>query len=270
MCDILNEKISLFEVLVKTAYLTQITEPADKLCQYPVAFGSGFIVEFDNDNFFVTADHTLHLDDYRDGSNERTGKDYVVSIFNNYTPPENFLSTIVTPLVGFHYMEQFHLDKPDDLFEPVDLTLCKMNEINFTYPFLTDGVKHKNETINKGERKIKIKKECFSEPRVDKKYFIFGKIRTGIHDNIRMYWENTVKEDLKFNSKVGDYFLFNTPEIIESKEDWEGLSGSAVLSEDGECVGVLCSVNENSKSIWIMPITKVKMLIEVAILQENL
>ncbi len=75
---------------------------------------------------------------------------------------------------------------------------------------------------------------------------------------------------LRFISKAGDYFLFNTPETINDIEEWEGLSGSPVISEDGDCVGVLCSVYENSTSIWVMPISKVKMLIEIAIQQEKL
>ena len=63
--------------------------------------------------------------------------------------------------------------------------------------------------------------------------------------------------------------LFNTKDEIEDETDWEGLSGSPVLSEDGECVGVLCSVNENTKSVWVMTINKVRMLIEVIAHQEN-
>lgn len=100
-------------------------------------------------------------------------------------------------------------------------------------------------------------------------YFVYGQIKTRI-EGIRVEREKTVKECLRFNSKAGDYFFFNTAEIITDLEEWEGLSGSPVISEDGDCVGVLCSVNENSKSIWVMPIAKVKMLIEIAIHQEKL
>lgn len=261
--------ISLYEVLVKTSYQTQITEPDDKECANPVAFGSGFIVEFDGTNFFVTADHTVHLDDYEE-KEERTWKDYVVSIFNNYSPPDNFLSTVVTPLGGFYYMEQFHLDKPDSMPKPVDITVCIMKQKHFQYPFLTTGIKFSNEEIKQGEQKFKIKPECFSEPNTNDTYCVFGAVKTDIKDNIKVEREFTLKHSLKFVSKSGDFYLFNTPNVITDRKDWKGLSGSPVLSEAGDCVGVICDVLENSQSIWVIPMTKVKMLIEVAIQQEAL
>lgn len=267
----MEDKISRNEVLVKTSYLIQITEPDNKDFDKPIGFGSGFIVDYNDERFFVTADHTIHKDDYKGEAEERTWKDYGVAIFNNSVNPDNFLSTVITPLGGFHYMEQFHLDKPQEIPRPFDVTVCKMKPIHFQYPFLTDQVAFTNgETINVGEQKFSIKKECFAEPDMSKNYFIFGKIRVKLIDNIRMDWQNTIKEDLKFVSKSGDFFLFNTPNLITDREEWEGLSGSPLIGEEGECVGVLCAVLENSNSIWVMPISKVKMLIEVAIQQEKL
>lgn len=264
-------EVSLHEVLVKTSYQTQITEPDDKNCENPIAFGSGFIVEYENEVFFVTADHTIHIGDYNNSTEERVWKDYVVSIINNCNPSDNFLSTVVTPLGGFYYLEQFNLDKPNDILKPVDIAVCKMKDINFQYPFLTQEVNFSHgETIKAGEPKFKIKKECFSQPLTNKNYFIFGNVRIEIIDNVRLSRENTIKEYLKFISKSGDYYLFNTSDIIANQQDWEGLSGSPVICEDGECIGVLCSVLENSNSIWVMPISKIKMLIEVAIQQEKL
>lgn len=267
----MQDQVSLHEILVKTSYLTQITEPDNLGLDKPIGFGSGFIVEYDQDKFFVTADHTIHIDDYNGEIEERNWKDYVIAIFNNYTDPTNFLSTIITPLGGFYYMEQFDLDKPQNLPRPVDVSVCKMKDIHFQYPFLTDQVTFTNgEIVNVGEQKFTIRKECFSEPDKEKNYFIFGKINTKLIDNIKMNWQNTIKEALKYKSNSGDFFLFNTQELITGDDEWEGLSGSPVISEEGECVGVLCDVLENSNSIWVMPISKVKMLIEVAIQQEKI
>lgn len=265
-----NEQVTLNEFLVKTSYQTQITEPTDRKCSKPVSFGSGFIVEYDDTKLFVTADHTVHLDDYENDKEERTGKDYIVSIFNNYTPPGNFLSTVVTPLGGFYYMEKFHLDKPIDAPELVDVSICKMKALNFQFPFLTDEVSFPEETIKAKQEKFSIKKECFSDPVSETNYFVYGKVRTKLVETVRLESIPTIKQGLRFISQAGDYLLFNYPEIIGDRLDWEGLSGSAVISEDGECVGVLCSVYENSKSVYVMPVSKVKMLIEVVIQEEQL
>lgn len=267
----MENHISLNELLVKTSYLTQITEPSDKDFARPIGFGSGFIVEYDSANFFVTADHTIHVDDYNGEKEERTWKDYRISIFNNYSDPHNFLSTAITPLAGFYYMEQFHLNKLEDLPKPVDVAVCKMHPINFQYPFLTDRVSFANgEIIDVGEQKLILRKECFSDPVTNKSYFIFGKIRTRLVDGIRMEWQNTLKVTLHFVQKTGDFYLLNTTNIITDKKEWEGLSGSAVISEDGKCIGVLCYVRENSRSIWVMPISKVRMLIDVILQEEQL
>jgi hypothetical protein len=270
MTEIKDERISLFEVLVKTSFQTQITDPSDKKCENPVAFGSGFIVDFDGDKFFVTADHTVHLDDYNKEIDKRTWNDYTISIFNEFSLPDNFLTTVVTPLGGFYYMEQFQLDKPQDAHKPVDIAVCKMKRINFQYPFMTHEVKFPNETIYAGEQKLYITKECFDNPNEFDEYFVFGTIRTKIKDSVRLERVDTIKRGLKYILKSGDYYLLNTPELINDTADWEGLSGSPVLSESGECIGVLCSVNEKTKSIWVMPISMIKMLIEVAIQQEKI
>lgn len=267
----MNEQVSLNEVLVKTSYLTQITEPTNIGLDNPIGFGSGFIVDYNNTKLFVTADHTIHMDDYKFGVEQRTWKDYIVSIFNNYSDPNNFLSTGITPLGGFYYMEKLNLNLPDDMPKPMDISVCIMKEINFKFPFLTNEVRFANgEIIKSGEPKFSIQKECFAEANEEKNYFIFGKIRTKLIDNIRMEWTDTLKESLKFIAKSGDFLLFNTPDFITDYEDWNGLSGSPVFSEDGECVGVLSSVLKDSYSIWVMPILKVKMLIEIAILQEKI
>ncbi len=262
-----NKEVTLHEILVKTSYQTQVNRPSDLHLTNPVAFGSGFIISFYDKSFFVTADHVLHLDDYTEGIKQRNWIDNVVSIFNNVRPENEFLSTIITPLGGFYYMEKFNLDKPDQVSELVDITLCIMKPINFQYPFLTDEVVFTGEIINAGEQKWVIKKECFTLPNVENKYFIFGKIRTKL-EGIILKSEPTLKEDLIFINQIGDYFLFNTNDIIISREDWDGLSGSPVIDINGNCVGVLCSINEKSKSVWVMPFDNVKRLMEVAIQQE--
>jgi hypothetical protein len=145
-----------------------------------------------------------------------------------------------------------------------------MKQKHFQYPFLTTGIKFPNEEIKQGEQKFKIKPECFAEPNTSDTYCVFGTVKTDIKDNIKVEREFTLKHSLKFVSKSGDFYLFNTPNVITDRKDWKGLSGSPVLSESGDCVGVISDVLENSQSIWVMPMTKVKMLIEVAIQQEAL
>jgi len=259
--------IIVLEALVKTSYQIQVTELDDDICANPLAFGSGFIVTYKNEFYFITADHVLHIDDYTDEVNKRTWTDFRISVFNNINPKTDFISTTVTPLSGFYYLEKFDLKKTNYSMEPVDITVCKMSEVNREYPFLTDEVKFENEIINAGEQKFYLREESFALPCKEKEYFVYGKVKTDI-EGIQLKSFGTLKSGLKYIDKAGDYFLLNTQTEISDRDDWEGLSGSPVLSETGECIGVLCSVNEGSKSIWIMPIHNVKILIEIAYNQE--
>ena len=262
------DNLSLLEVLAKTTYQIQITRPHDKECDRPIAFGSGFIINYKSTSFFVTADHNIHLDDY--AINERTGVDNVVSIFNNISNKNDF-STLITPLGGFYYMERFDITKPTEVAELIDVTVCILTkERHFIHPFLTDGVfRDGNPLVKPGERKFIFTEELLAEAKSDEMYFIFGKIKPEMK-GLLLHREDTLKEQLKYVCQVGEYFLFNTPTVIESKEEWAGLSGSPVLSETGNCVGVLCSVNVGTISFFVKPIAKVKLLMDIAIQQEQI
>ena len=87
---------------------------------------------------------------------------------------------------------------------------------------------------------------------------------------LMLYRENTLKENLKYVYKSGDYYLLNTPDIITDIDEWSGLSGSPVFDNHGLCIGVLCSVSPNSNSIWVMPFEKVKLLMDIALMQEQI
>jgi len=261
-----EQQIPLCEVLVKTAYQTQITYPDDKNCEKPIGYGSGFIVRYKNVPFFITADHVIHGDDYH--LKGRTGIDCVISIFNNVRPEADFVSTLVTPLGGFYYMERFDLLKPEDIPELIDISLCIMKPINFQYPFLTEEVHFHEITVKPGEHKYQIPENLLVEPNEEVNYFVYGKIKHQMK-GIVLYREDTLKEGLRYVCKSGDYHLLNTSDVITDYNDWAGLSGSPVLSESGECIGVLCSILENSNSLWVMPVNKIKMLMDIALMQEE-
>ena len=260
--------ITLIEVLAKTSYQVQITELTNKEFDRPIAFGSGFLVNYKNELIFVTADHNIHIEDYE--IYERTGIDNNVSIFNNISKKEEF-STLLTPVGPFYYMEKFDILKPDDKPELFDVAICIVDKKKLKAPFLTEQINdHKGEILVKpNEPKFTFSENQFAEPKKDDDYFIYGKIRPKIK-TVFLHRTDTWKENITFIKKSGDYLLFNTDKIITDEKDWSGLSGSAVLNQDGNCVGVLCSINENTKSIWVKPMEKIKTLMDVAILQEEI
>jgi len=85
-----------------------------------------------------------------------------------------------------------------------------------------------------------------------------------------LHLENAYYEGIEFVGNYGYYILLNTPNLFTYSENWAGLSGSPVINQNGGCIGVLCSVMENSHSIWVKPFEKIKPLLDSRILQENL
>lgn len=261
-----TKELSLCEILVKTSYMVQITTVNDKVFEKPIGYGSGFIIEYKDTKFFITADHVLNIEDYE--KDQRLCHGNIVSIFNNISIPNNY-STIITPLGGFYYMDRFNLAKPNDKPELIDVCLCKLKELNLKYPFLTEEVHFGEVTINQGEKKFCFMENQLVEPNYEMTFFVYGKIRHKIKGLV-LNSQGAIKENLKFVNKNCDYYLFNTPEKIIDGDDWSGLSGSPIINQKGECVGVLCSITLNSKSIWVMPIDKIKMLMDIAIIEEQL
>lgn len=263
-----ESKLTLIEVLAKTSYQVQITKSTNKEFDRPIAFGSGFLVDYKQELIFVTADHNIHFEDYE--LSERTGIDNVASIFNNISKKEDF-STLLTPVGPFYYMEKIDITKPEDKPELFDVAICLIDKMKIKAPFLTEQINdhYGNVLVNPNEPKFTFSEEQMVEATINDQYFIYGKIKPEIK-TVFLHRIDTMKENITFIQQSGDYLLFNTNEIIIDGKDWSGLSGSAVLNQEGNCVGVLCSINEGTKSIWVKSIQKVKVLMDVAILQEKI
>jgi hypothetical protein len=101
-----------------------------------------------------------------------------------------------------------------------------------------------------------LEKDCFG---------YFGYIKQEIIDDKILKAEVTFKLDLKYQGTYNRFHLFNTPEEIRKKEDYEGTSGAPIFNSDGQLVGLVCSVNEGSKSLFAFPIDYCRSLIDISI-----
>lgn len=115
-----ESKLNLIEILAKTSYQVQITKSTNKEFDRPIAFGSGFLVDYKKELIFITADHNIHIEDYE--LSERTGIDNVASIFNNISKKEDF-STLLTPVGPFYFVEKFDITKLEDKPELFDVAI---------------------------------------------------------------------------------------------------------------------------------------------------
>lgn len=265
--ELVEKEFNLIEILAKTNY--QIVICKNQNLENPIAFGSGFFINYKENLFFITADHNIHIEDHK--INERTGIDNHVAILNNISD-KNTLSTLMTPIGGFYYMEKIDFFNPNKKAELFDVAISLINRNEIIAPFVTDEQIQDSEGnifVKKNEEMFEFLEEHIVEPNTNDFYFIKGKTRPKF-TGVMLHRENAYKEGLQFIEKYGDYILLKTKEVISDYEDWAGLSGSPVLNQKGECVGVLCSIIENSQSIWVKPYEKIKPLLDVIILQEQL
>lgn len=266
MKELVEREFPLTEILVKTTYQIVISkEPSFQ--SNPLAFGAGFFINYKEKLFFLTADHNIHIEDHR--INERTGVDNYVGIFNNISNRDNF-STVITPVGGFYYMSSFDISKEDLNMQLLDVAISMVDSTKFVAPFVTDEEIPDQEgkpLVSKNQPKFEFLEEHMIEPSEIDTYYIFGKIRPHFK-GLFLHRDTTFKNELYINS-YGDYLLLNTDKEISDYEDWAGLSGSPVLNQDGKCLGVLCSVNEGTKSIFVKPFSKIVPFMDTIILQEE-
>lgn len=267
MGKLIQREFSITEILVKTTY--QVTISKEKSFQSkPIAWGAGFFINYRGELFFITADHNIHIEDHK--KNERTGIDNHLGVLNNVTDRSK-LSTMITPIGGFYYMESFDISKEDLNPQLIDVAISLVNRELFEAPFLTDeDIKDHDlhSLVSPNEEKFEFLDEHIIEPSCEDLYYIFGKIKPEFK-GLMLHRENTFKNNLKYIDSYGNYLLLNTEEEISDYDDWSGLSGSPVLNQEGKCIGVLCSVTEGTKSVFVKPFKKIIPLLDTIILQES-
>lgn len=261
----IERMFSLTEVLVKTTYQIVISKETSFQSK-PIAWGSGFFINYKDKLFFITADHNIHIEDHK--KNERTGIENHLAVLNNVSDKITF-STMLSPIGGFYYMEKFDISKEDLNPQLVDVAISLVDRTKFQAPFFTDEDIRDGETklVSPNEQKFEFLEEHLTEPRTADTYYVFGKIKPHFK-GLFVHRENTFKNDLKYIDTYGDFMLLNTTQVIVY-EEWAGLSGSPVINQDGKCIGVLCSVNNGTKSVYVKPFSRIKPLLDTIILQEK-
>jgi hypothetical protein len=251
--------LTLNEVLVKTSYFVQSNESGDKEFQdRPAAYGTGFMVLYKGQTFFVTADHVAHVKDHE--LKERSGENNVVGV-HTYTRKE--LTAQVILLSESFYAEKYNIETGK--CELVDVCVTPLTSKQSATPFFTPEIELPERTIHKGEQMLIIAEDGFVEPDKDDTYYVCGHTRPHIKNGIFIEYQKSFKSGLKFMLKDGDHLLFNTEDVITDYEDWAGISGAPILNQEGKCAGIITSVNVDSKMVWGYTVKTITMLMDMAI-----
>ena len=260
----MNESMTIIDALYRTHLQTVMTQKGDKWYK-PIAVGSGFFVQYKNRTFFVTADHTVHLNDYSPQGNSRTGIEYQVNIVNNINTKDRH--SVMTPVGGFTYLDAFNLYNPDNV-GLVDVAACELKTVDIQYPFYTPSMREPDGTIHQQESIVSFVPEAFSTPKEGTECCVFGQVESEVvGDEMR---RTNIIHNLTFSYKSEDVICLDNGTVIDDVKQWAGLSGTPVLDSNGGLVGVLTSVGVGTNKVYGISWTRIKMLLDTIIATDHL
>lgn len=241
----------------------QVVVTKDKEAQRINNWGSGFLFQYRERLFFVTADHVAHFDDFEAG--ERLGKDDYIWVFNNKNA-RGVLATILTPINGLYSFDLFNLDEVlPEIPELKDIAFSIITK-PIEEPFFTSELKDTNDTIlvPAGKEKIIIKEDCVIEIESTDRCIVGGCVLWNTN-GVKLDRCNAIHDGmvLKEINAEGYYVLkYHEPVIVEH---WKGISGAPVFNQVGRLIGMLIEVDENNDTVVVVPMKSIMRLMDYAI-----
>ena len=264
-------------------------------------FGSGFFLMHNDNTYFVTADHLVHLKDH-DSANEtgqRLGIDLIPQIITNIKVKDQ-LASVTIPTSGYYYLtgyqigrEDFETDKDflqgilkvlnnkvdiNDESLPlgariadfVDIAITEIKQPLKCLPLNNKVVDfEKNVIIEEGTPKIFLCTSSIADIDDKHTYIVSGTINNDLKNSCTIYRENVCHNGLQFTEVDTDgNVLLKTPETPNILH-WEGLSGAPVFNDEGFLVGMLLRGPVSDNIITIAPVKKILNFIEQINLQNE-
>jgi hypothetical protein len=233
----------------------------DQSTRTPLQFGSGFVAGYRDRLIVISADHVTRL----------KGKD-VYTLIETGLPSENG-QTLFYNIGGLVFFDAFAVDKVKTMEaaqlalyggEPLDVTFTSMGK---DIKLIQKGFTYLGEEIDEGSKVFPVLEHA-TIPREDGEFGFCGFIHNQVFGEEIIKSEITFQLGLEYKGTYSGYHLFNTPEVIKDKHEFEGTSGAPIFNQEGQLVGLVCNVLENSKSVFAFPIDYCMQLIDLAI--ENL
>jgi hypothetical protein len=231
----------------------------DQQTNQPIQYGSGCLVSYKGKLLVLSVNHVTRLKGIETYALIETG----LPTKEGQTP---FYST--GGLVYFDKFRGLNIDTKDisqitfEEEEPLDITFTS---VKADILLMQKEFEYEGEKITAGQKVI-LNLDLADDPKSEHYFGFFGHIKHDIFDNQIIKSEVTFKLDLSFQSTTKDRFhLFHANEIIKSKKDYAGTSGAPILNQEGQLVGLACSIIVGTKSVFAFPINYCKQLIDISI-----
>lgn len=235
----------------------------------PQFSGSGFILDFEGHKIFVTAGHVATS--HHDGA---FSDDKLLTIQTNTICQDEGTGQagcILVTVGGVVSTTAHRVDMATGDIRTigvVDVSFAQLDSTRTNAPFVTQRITIEGANVQYREPKQCISYDDVIEVNHEDEYSVFGRVHLSFGNSNGQHILNSeviFHTGLKYTGTIRDMVVlkYGKPVVVA---DWKGLSGSPVLNQDGKLIGVACSVDPIANTLHVMPIQKIKPLIQAEIL----
>jgi len=241
---------------------------ADPTYPKPVAFGSACMLVYLDRLFFVSVRHVTDI--------------YGLTTFLETNLPTSDGMPLIKPVGGictFDLLKVKSATKPHELIKMIEalekaisFDKKKKTHLDIAFAEIIPPIELLQPELDfiafkvEAGTKLPLYMDDTVVPEQSERYGFYGKIQQSYDDNdITLKITPTLKHSLGYSHKVGDFYIFTAPDVIKSKEDYEGSSGAPILDSQGRLVALACAVMVGTKVIYGFAIQKCKELIDIAL-----
>jgi len=250
-----------------------VSSPANGTAVLPTGVGSGFILDYKGESFFVTADHVVNTHD--NGIRKIDRNAFIQT--NNIGQDENghYYAELVT-MGGIVFCSHLKVDMNTGNVTELPLfdgAFLMMNDFQKKANYITNECNLNGAQVAAGEKKMHLDSNCICVANKDDDYFVFGRVHhkyiKGANAQVFMCSDFISHDGLKYVRDDGNYYVlkYQKPVVVV---DWKGLSGSPVINHDGGLIGIACAVSSTTEEVWVKKIQCMLPLFDAEILTNQL
>lgn len=215
----------------------------------PVANASGCLVDYAGARFLLSIAHASIARD------EWHFEVQTLKIFE-----DGRAGTWIQP-VTMNFLTEFRL-----IEETNEVTLPKV--VDFTYRKITPQIGSQqniifaNGAMWTGERKI-FQPDFNIKPDHKKKYGFFGQVRFSGVKGTRILFDHQLEDNLTYEGKDGNEFIFKLPHPYGSHKNYQGCSGAPIIDEDGNLIALVSYGLKSTNCIYGIDINRYRAALEI-------
>ncbi len=238
----------------------------------PSSVGSAFILDYKGESFILTADHVVNT---HDNGTRVLDKSIYVQTNRVRKEANGLFSCELLSMGGVTFFSQFSVNPStgDINVSPLfDAAFVRMNDLQKSIGAVTIESDFNGVHINAGESIVHYQETDIALPSKTDRYFIFGQIKPryiACGQQMCLIMPLTFKQELEFIGEDTNYYILKTNDIT-IYDDWGGLSGSAVVNQDGKIIGIACFIVNGGHWLFVKKIQSVTPLMEADILTNKL